>query len=443
MTEPSSPGALARLKTTLRALSHRNFRLFFLGQGISLVGTWMQIIAMSWLVYRLTRSAFLLGLVGFAGQIPTFLFSSLAGVLADRWNRQRMVIITQTLLLIQASVLAILVLGHWITIWQIIALSIFAGLVNAFDIPIRQSFMVDMVDRKEDLGNAIALNSSLVNAARLVGPSLAGILIALVGEGWCFAINAASFVAVLAALVTMKIERRTDVDLEAKWFPKLKEGFRYAFGFQPIASILLLISVVSLTGTPYSVLMPIFATKILIGGPNLYGALMGMAGCGALLGAGYLASRKNALGLGRLIPSASIIFGTALIAFSLSHTFWLSLLAMVVVGWGLMVQMAGSNILLQTIVEDDKRGRVMSFYTMAFMGMAPMGSLLAGTIAARIGAPRTVMLGGICCIVSGLVFASRLSTLRAHVRPIYQRMGILPEVALGIQSATQIEPGPE
>jgi MFS family permease len=408
-----------------RAMAHRNYRLFFSGQSISLVGTWMQQIAMSWLVFDLTHSAFLLGIVNFASRIPTFLLASFAGVLVDRWNRHRILVVTQILSMIQALVLAFLVLSGRIAVWQIICLSLILGLINALDIPSRQSFVIDMVETKEDLGNAIALNSSMVNGARLVGPSIAGLLIATVGEGVCFLLNGLSFIPVIASLLAMKIRPDLSPRKNTKVLQGLKEGVRYAFGFPPIRSVLLLLALVSFMGMPYTVLMPIFAEEILHGGPQTLGFLMGATGVGALAGAMFLASRKNVLGLGRIIVFAASVFGLGLIAFSLSRMFWLSMVLMPITGFGMMVQMTSSNTILQTIVEEDKRGRVMSFYTMAFMGMVPFGSLFAGSVAHRVGAPATVAIGGIACIVGSIAFARELPSLRKMVRPIYIEKGIL------------------
>jgi MFS family permease len=415
------------LKLIFRALSHRNYRLFFGGQGISLIGTWMQQIAMSWLVYRLTDSVLLLGVVGFTSRIPTFLLASLAGVLADRWNRHRVLVITQTLSMIQAMILAILVLTGAIAVWHIIFLSLSLGLINALDIPTRQSFVVDMIEKREDLGNAIALNSSIVNGARLIGPSVAGILIATLGEGMCFLLNGLSFIAVIFALLAMKITPKKREAQSSKVFQGLKEGFSYAFGFAPIRSVLLLLGLVSLMGMPFTVLMPIFAEKILHGGPQALGFLSGATGVGAIAGSIYLASRKSVLGLGRIIVISSNLFGIGLIGFSLSRLFWLSLLMMLLTGFGMMVEMASSNTVLQTIVEEDKRGRIMGFYTMAFMGMVPFGSLLAGTLANNIGAPNTVMIGGVACILGSVLFAKKLPSLRRITRPIYVEKGIISE----------------
>jgi MFS family permease len=428
----------------LRALGHRNYRLFFSGQSVSLVGTWMTRIATSWLVYRLTGSALLLGVVGFAGQIPSFLLAPFAGVLVDRWNRHRLLVATQVLAMLQSLALAVLALSGRINIRHVIWLSVFQGLINAFDMPARQAFVVEMVERREDLPNAIALNSSMVNAARLLGPSAGGVVIAAVGEGWCFMIDAVSYLAVIASLVAMKVTpRMTKQVREANIWRQLGEGFRYAARFAPIRKVLTLLALVSLVGMPYTVLMPVFADEVLRGGPNTLGLLMAASGVGALAGAMFLAARKSVLGLGTLIPLTAAAFGAGLIAFSFSRSLWLSLALMVVTGLGFMVQMAASNTVLQTIVDEDKRGRVMSFYTMAFMGTAPFGSLLAGSIADRIGAPRTLLFGGLGCIAGALWFAFSLPKLRQDVRPIYVRIGILPEMAAGIQTTSELSVPPE
>jgi MFS family permease len=423
----------------VRALRHRNYRLFFSGQSVSLIGTWMTRIATSWLVYRLTRSPLLLGLVGFAGQIPSFVLAPLAGVLVDRWNRHRVLIVTQVLAMLQSAALAGLTLAGVINIWHVLLLSLFQGLINAFDMPARQAFVVEMVDKREDLANAIALNSSMVNAARLLGPSIGGVVIAAVGEGWCFFLDAVSYLAVLASLFLMRVvPRPRSAAAGARVLPEFREGWAYVAGSAPIRSILLLHALVSLVGMPYTVLMPIFASSVLHGGPHTLGFLMAASGVGALLGAVFLANRRSVLGLGKVIPLMAGLFGAGLVGFSLSRSLWLSLVLLLVTGLGFMVQMAASNTLLQTLVEDDKRGRVMSFYTMAFMGTAPFGSLLAGGLAHRIGAPRTLLLGGLGCIAAALWFASLLPRLRERVRPIYVHMGILPEMAEGIRSATQL-----
>jgi MFS family permease len=428
----------------LRALAHKNYRLFFAGQSISLIGTWMTRIATAWLVYRLTGSALLLGVVGFAGQIPSFLLAPLAGVLVDRWNRHRLLLITQVLAMLQSLALALLTMSGLIKMWHVIVLSVLQGLINSFDMPARQAFVVEMVEKREDLANAIALNSSMVNAARLLGPSIGGVVIAAAGEGWCFMIDSVSYLAVIASLLAMTITARVIRPTnDANIFQQLREGWSYATRFAPIRNVLILLALVSLVGMPYTVLMPVFANDVLHGGPNTLGLLMAASGVGALVGALFLAARKTVLGLGKFIPLMAGAFGAGLIAFSFTRVLWLSLALMVVTGLGFMVQMAVSNTVLQTIVDEDKRGRVMSFYTMAFMGTAPFGSLLAGSVADRIGTPHTLLFGGIGCILGALWFATTLSDLRRDVRPIYERIGILPEVATGIQHSTELSIPPE
>lgn len=428
----------------LRALNYRNYRLFFSGQSVSLLGTWMTRIATSWLVYRLTGSALLLGVVGFAGQIPSFMLAPIAGVFVDRWDRHRLLIATQVLSMLQSLALGALALAGVINIWHVILLSIIQGVINAFDMPARQAFVVELVERREDLPNAIALNSSMVNAARLLGPSLGGIIIAAAGEGWCFMLDGLSYLAVIASLLAMRIApRMTPPVKETNILQQLREGWSYASGFAPIRKVLLLLALVSLVGMPYTVLMPVFANEVLRGGPGTLGLLMAASGVGALAGAVFLASRKTVLGLGKFIPLTAAAFGAGLVAFSFSRALWLSLPLMVVTGLGFMVQMAASNTVLQTIVEEDKRGRVMSFYTMAFMGTAPFGSLLAGGAADQIGAPHTLMLGGLGCILGAIWFASALPALRRDVRPIYVRLGILPEMATGVGQTSELSVPPQ
>ncbi len=441
VTSDKSRGGLAFM---LRALGHRNYKLFFSGQSVSMIGTWMTRIATSWLVYRLTGSALLLGVVGFAGQVPSFALAPFAGVLVDRWNRHRLLVATQVLAMLQSLALAVLALTGLIQIWHVIALSIFQGVINAFDMPARQAFVVEMVLRREDLPNAIALNSSMVNAARLLGPSIGGVVIAAVGEGWCFMIDGVSYLAVIASLLAMKITPRANKPNKGvNMLAQLREGWRYASGFAPIRKVLMLLALVSLVGMPYTVLMPVFANEILRGGPNTLGLLMAASGVGALVGAMFLAARRSVLGLGKYIPLTAAAFGAGLVAFSFSRVLWLSLPLMVLTGLGFMVQMAASNTVLQTIVEEDKRGRVMSFYTMAFMGTAPFGSLLAGSLAERIGAPHTLMFGGLGCIAGAIWFATSLPSLRRDVRPIYVKIGILPEIAAGIHQTSELSVPPE
>ena len=420
-----------------RTLAYRNYRLFFIGQSISLIGTWMQRVAMSWLVYHLTDSEFLLGLVSFLGLIPVFVLSPFAGVLADRLPRLQLLIATQALAMLQALLLATLVITGHIRIGHLMMLAAFLGLINAFDTPIRQAFTAEMIEKKEDLGNAIALNSAMFNGARMVGPTLAGLLIALFGEGFCFLLNGLSYLAVLAALLRMRIPPTVKKVHNKKLLKGLQEGFFYSFGFAPIKAVLVLLMAVSIMGMPYLVLMPVFAKDILHGGSRTLGFLMGAAGAGALCGAVYLAQRKTVAGLERVIPMMVGIFSLGLIGFALSRQLWLSLMLLFIVGFGLMVQMASSNTILQTIVDDDKRGRVMSFYVMGVMGTTPIGSLLAGAVADRLGTPETLIIGGVCCLAGALLFTLKLRAIREIIRPIYIEKGIITEVALGLQAAAQ------
>ncbi|MBU5637790.1 MFS transporter [Geomonas sp. Red69] len=429
---------ISRVKVLLRALRSRNYRLFVAGQSVSLVGTWMQQVAMSWLVYRLTDSAMLLGVVGFTSQVPTFLFAPVAGVFADRCNRRRLLMLTQALAMVQAALLAAAVLLGVVQVWHIVLLSLVLGVVNAFDIPVRQSFVVEMVTEREDLGNAIALNSSMVNAARLIGPTIAGLLVASVGEGICFLLNSVSYLAVLLALAAMRIEPRGGNDKPRRHiYHELKEGFIYAFGFGPIRSILLLVALMSLTGMPYTVLVPVFAKDILHGGAHTFGFLMTAAGCGALVGTIYLASRSSVLGLGKLIVLSTCLFSIGVAVFAVSSSMALSLSALVVAGFGAMTLVASCNTILQTILEEDKRGRVMSFFTVAFMGMAPFGSLGAGAMTKVVGPRVTLVIGAACCLAGALVFAKNLPRIRQMIRPIYARMGIVKEVAQGMETAAE------
>lgn len=423
--EPPSAG----FSHTWRALRHRNFRLFFAGQSISLIGTWMTRIATSWLVFRLTHSAILLGTVSFAGQIPTFLLAPFAGVWVDRLNRRQVLVWTQALAMLQSLALAALTLTHHINIHEVLWLSVFQGCINAFDMPGRQSFMVEMVEDRQDLGNAIAINSSMVNMARLVGPSLAGMLIAATSEGWCFLIDGLSYIAVIASLLMMRIRVAVVKRAAASMVAQLKEGWIYVSGFLPIRSILLLFAIVSLMGMPFVVLMPVFAASVLRGGPHTLGFLMGALGVGALASALSLAARRSVRGLLKMIPISAAVFGVGLILFGASHVLWLSLLMMLITGYGMMQGMAASNTIIQTLVSEDKRGRVMSYYTMAFVGMAPFGSLLAGGLAHLIGAPHTVVVSGLCCILGAAWFSTRVRAVRDEMRPIYIEMGIVPAPA--------------
>jgi MFS family permease len=427
----------------VRALRARNYRLFFTGQTLSLIGTWMTRVATSWLVYRLTNSALLLGLAGFAGQVPAFFLGPLAGVWVDRWDRHRTLVWTQILSMLQSFALAGLALAHIITVWEIILLALAQGLINAFDMPTRQAFVIQMVERREDLGNAIALNSSMVNATRLIGPALAGVLIAAVGEGYCFLTDGVSYIAVIVSLLLMRIQVQQARSRARRVMAELHEGWRYVASSVPIRSILMLLALSSLVGMPYTVLMPIFASKILHGDAHTLGFLMAATGVGALASAMLLAVRKSVLGLGRMIGISAAIFGASLIAFSFSRIFWLSMLLLPFTGFGLMQQMAASNTILQTIVDDEKRGRVMAYYAMAFQGMAPFGSLLGGAVAGRIGAPATLVIGGAVCLAGSVWFTRLLPTIRDFIRPIYRQLGILPELAMGVQQASSLQTPPE
>jgi MFS family permease len=421
VTEPGS----SRFSHAWRALRHRNFRLFVEGQSISLIGTWMTRVATSWLVYRLTGSALLLGVVGFAGQILTFLLAPFAGVFVDRLDRRKLLIWTQVAAAVQSLGLAWLTISGKVTIYEIIGLAVFQGFINAFDMPTRQSFLIQMVEDKQDLGNAIALNSSMVNLARLVGPALAGIIIGAVGEGYCFLIDGVSYLAVIASLLLMRVTVAQPARAKTSMLQQLHEGWTYVKGFSPIRTILLLFAAISLTGMPYLVLMPIFASKVLHGGPHTLGWLMGASGVGALLAAGRLALKKSVRGLTSGIQFAAFLFGGGLILFGLSRNLWLSLALMFVTGYGMMQGLAGSNTVIQTLVPEKMRGRVMSYYTVAFVGMAPFGSLLAGGLAHWFGAPRAVMITGGCCLAGAVWYTSQLKAIRRVIRPIYEEMGIL------------------
>jgi len=423
MSAPESAG----LSHAWRALRHRNFRLFFGGQSISLIGTWMTRVATSWLVYRLTKSPLLLGTVGFAGQIPTFLLAPLAGVIVDRIDRRKVLVWTQTLAMAQSLLLAWLTLSRRINITEILILSSFQGVINAFDMPGRQSFMIRMVEERADLSNAIAINSSMVNAARLLGPSLAGILIAATSEGWCFLIDGISYVAVIASLLMMQLPRETIEISGTTMVQQLREGWVYVAQSVPIRGILLLFGLISLMGWPFMVLMPVFAAQVLHGGPHTLGFLMGAVGVGSLTSALALVVRRSVRGLTRVIPMGAFLFGAGLVGFGFSQNQWLSMALMLLTGFGMMQGVTSSNTILQTLVDERMRGRVMSYYTMAFVGMAPFGSLLAGTMAHAIGAQRTVIISGVACIVGGLWFSSRLGAIRREMRPIYERLGIVPQ----------------
>jgi MFS family permease len=421
----SSPAATrSRLTQGIRALRHRNFQLFFSGQMISLIGTWMQNVAQSWLVYRLTGSSLLLGAVSFSNQIPVFLMAPLGGIVADRYKRQHVVIATQIASMVLAFILAGLTLTGVVQIWHIFVLSALLGVVNAFDIPARQSFIVEMVV-KEDMINAIALNSSMFNGARVVGPAIAGILVASIGEGWCFFANAVSYIAVIIGLFLMRVEDRPPVAKQESLLEDVREGFRWVRQTAPIRALLLLLGLVSFVGMPYAVLMPIFADKVLHGGARGLGILMACSGVGALIGALSLAFKQGVKGLGSWVLFSSAGFGVSLILFALSRWFWLSSLLLLPVGYTIMVQMASSNTLIQSMVPDRLRGRVMSVYSMMFMGMAPMGALGAGVVAEHLGAPAGVAVGGVLCIIGSVIFGIHLPALRVEARRLIVAQGLI------------------
>ncbi len=432
-----------RLRFALRALRHRNFRLFTIGQTVSQIGNWMQQVAMGWLVYRLTQSELLLGLIAFGSQSPVFFLGPVAGVIADRANRHRVIIVAQSLMMVQATVLAVLVFTEHVQYWHVLALSVFFGIVNSFEIPARQAFLLDMVGSREDLPNAIALNSSIFNGARLVGPAIAGFLIAAFGESIAFISNALSYLAVLVALLAMHVQPHQKKRIRGRVFASLRAGFSYGFGFLPIRVVLNLVAAAALFGVPFTVLLPVFAVDVLHGDARTLGFMMSATGVGALSGALFLAARESVRGLSRVISIAAMLFGGALVIFGLSRWLWLSLPALAVAGFGMMVMMAASNTFLQTVADDDKRGRIVSLYTMSYIGLAPFGSLLAGAVAQEFTAAFAIAVGGVTVVGSAFVFARYIPQFRELVRPIYRALGIIPEVATGIQAATHLTTTPE
>jgi MFS family permease len=415
------------VSSPLRALRSRNFRLFFIGQAISLIGSWMTRLATSWLVYRLTDSEFLLGLVAFAGQVPAMVLPPLAGVWLDRWDRHRVLIVTQALAMLQSLALAALTLSGFITIPWIVGLALFQGLINAVEIPTRQAFVVRMIDDRADLSNAIALNSSNFNATRLVGPAIAGGVVATIGEGWCFLIDGLSYLAVIAGLIAMRLPPEVRPPADRRPLHELAEGWRYVAGSTPIRSLLLFLAGVGVLSAPYMVLMPVVAGRTLGGGAGTLGALMAASGVGALICAVRLVMRTTVVGLGRLMALATAGFGVACVLLGLSQWFWLSMALMVVTGYGLMYQVVATNTIVQTIVDDDKRGRVMAYYTIALLGSAPLGSLLSGALADWIGVRATFVAGGVACVLAALWFWRQLPAIRAAVRPRYVELGIITE----------------
>lgn len=395
------------IKHTFRALKYRNYRMFFAGQSISLIGMWIQNVAMGWLVYRLTGSATLLGVVGFAENIPIFLLTPLAGVLVDRWNRRRIFVITQFLFMVQAFLMAFLTLTDMVQIWHIILLSAVLGVITAVDATARQSFWVEMIENKEDLGNAIALNSTMYNSARLLGPAFAGFIIAVVGEGICFLLNGISYIAVIIALMAMRLSPKVRRLREAKFIQGFKEGIKYASGILPIRYTLLLLALISFLANPYLVLMPVFAKEVLGGGAVTLGYLVGCSGLGALIGAIFIASQKNNHRLADFIFGGAFISGLGFVVFSMSKVLWLSMISVFVISFGIMLIIAFCNILIQTIVDDDKRGRVMALHILALMGMTPFGNLLLGSLSSRISAPLTFMMVGVIVVLGAFAYKNK------------------------------------
>lgn len=434
-------GTIAR--STLRAFRYRNYRLFFFGQGISLIGTWMQSVATSWLVYRLTGSSLALGIMAFSGQMPVFIISPFAGVLNDRWNRRFALIIIQVLALFQALSLAIVTVTGHAMLWNIIALTFFLGLINAFEMPTRQSLVVELVDDRKDLGNAIALNSTVFNGARLIGPAFAGILVARFGEAVCFFVNAATYLAAIIAFSIMKTAEKASDAQRENILAELKEGFAYAARFGPIRDLLLLILLLSFVGMSFPVVLPVIAAKVLGGGSGVYGALVAASGFGAFAATVFLATRASVLGLGRIVSIGMFLFGIALVGFSFSRVFPLSLILVAIAGGAMILNMAASNTIIQTIVDESKRGRVMSMYVMAFMGSAPLGSLFSGYIANTFGAPVAVFIGGLFALGGGMLFARRLPEIRKIVQPIYREKGIYPIADRSAESAIELGNTPE
>jgi len=428
---------LGSMSHAWRALRHRNFKLFFFGQSISLIGTWMTRLATTWLVYRLTHSALLLGVVTFAGQIVSFAVGPVAGVWVERLNRRKLLVWTQAAAAVQSLAMAALTLAHVINLWEIIVLATLQGLINAFDMPARQSFLLQMVEDRNDLSNAIAINSSMVNGARLVGPAIAGLLIGAFGEGWCFLVDGVSYFAVIASLLMMRIKPLPIRRPTSSVREQIREGWDYVRTFRPIRTILLLFSLLCLMGYPFAVLLPVFVGEVLHGNATTLGWLTGASGIGALVSALSLAIRKSVVGLTRMLQIAAAMLGGSLILFGASHTLWLSLALMCFVGFGLMQSASVSNTIIQSLVPEDKRARVMSYYTMAFFGAAPFGSLLTGALAHRIGAPHTVMLTGAFCAAGALWFTFELPKVRAVMRPLYQQMGLLPARDIDLISDVQ------
>lgn len=409
----------------LRGFRHRNFRLFFVGQSLTMIGTWMQHIAISWLMYRLTGSAFMLGMTGFALQIPILLVSPVAGVWVDRYDRRALLLLTQALALAQALLLAVLTFAGLIQVWHLLAVSLFLGTVNAIANPSRGTFLLDMVERKENLPNAIALNSLIMNSARFIGPSIAGAVLAFAGEAWCFLLTALSYLALIVALAMMQLKPAVRQDKHEHWLEDLKQGFRYAFGFPPSRRLLLLVVAISLTTAPYQHMMPIFAGEVFGGDSRTLGILISCAGLGAFAGTAYLAGRTSLRGLSRVIIVASFCASIGLMLFSQSRLLWLSVFFMLPVGFGLIVTAASTNTILQSIADEGMRGRVVSIYSTCFLGTPPIGNFIAGSVASHIGAPNTLLLFGALGAIAALAFSLRIQSWRAAIRPVYRRLGLL------------------
>ncbi len=438
MNDANNNQNVSGLRLLLRALQNRNYRLFFTGQGLSLIGTWMQSVAMSWLAYRLTNSIFFLGVVSFSNGIPVLFAAPFGGVIADKLDRKKILIVTQFLSMLQAIAVTALAITGVILPWHIIILSILLGTINGFDMPTRQAFVRELVDSPDDLPNAIALNSLIFNGARLIGPPIAGLLIAFVGEGICFLINAVSFIPVLLAFAAMKIKPLNIPRHNGSIITGLKDGLGYAFGFVPIKMILILLTFVGLVAMPYAVLLPVFARDILVGDSKTYGFLMAASGVGAITGALFLASQKNVTRLNKIILSSMCIFAVSAIIFSMSRALWFSMIMMVLIGFGLMALIVALNTLLQSIVDDSKRGRIMSLYSMSFIGLAPFGGLLVGTAAHSFGAPHTVQFCGALCLLAAVLFSRKLPQISRLIKPMYVRKGIVPAVADAIGTASTL-----
>jgi MFS family permease len=418
---------IARKLAIVPALRSRNYRLFFFGQGVSLIGTWMTQTATIWLVYKLTNSALMLGIVGFSSQIPSLFLAPFGGVLVDRFNTHKILVIAQIFAMMQSLTLAVLALTGTVNIWHFICLSLFQGVINAVDAPARQAFVPEMVEKRDDLASAIALNSSLVNGGRLLGPAIAGFLIAGIGAAYCFLIDGLSYIAVITALLAMQLKPKKITITTGNVLQRLQEGFVYVYKFAPIRSVLLLLALFSIMAMPYVTLVPIFATKILAGNAHTLGLLMAASGVGAIGGGIYLSTRKTVVGLGKIIALAPAICGAGIIIFAVSRVLWLSVLMSAIIGLGSILTISSSNTVIQTIVEDDKRGRVMSLFTMSFLGMVPFGNLLAGFFADRIGASNTLIVGGSFCIIGSLLFAIQLPKLRQATHQILQQKGLMPQ----------------